>query len=353
MYKLNLVVLLCILSIGLKAKGLLGTGLEIAVSGDMLFEQSLNNDSSANEKLTMRGAELTLYSPIDHQFDGVLSAAAHDENGERLFELHELYVSSSKIIPRSNFRIGQFFLSLGRLNRFHQHDWPFTRAPKVHRVFFDDEGVYDSGLEYSFIFPTSHTFNLTVGITSGHTYGHSHTAGAKPNMPTHYLRFSSFFPSSSTNGFDVGLNYLGRVDAQKNDVKLMGIDLTGKWREARLIQFLLQSELWYKVEKNNDMTKQIGAYFFNDFSIGQFTSIGIRLDAFKDLTKKHSITNKKVNNINYGALTQLTYTSSEFAKIRLSFAHEFEREEGLTTSKDFRFQMQFIFILGSHPAHDF
>ena len=92
------------------------TGLQISLAGDMIYDQGLNSSSSANEKMTMRGAEMTFYAPLDHRFDGVLSAAAHDENGETIFELHELHLGSTKMIPRSRFKIGQFFLGVGRLN---------------------------------------------------------------------------------------------------------------------------------------------------------------------------------------------------------------------------------------------
>ena len=73
------------------------TGLEVSLAGDMIFDQGLNSNSDAEEKLTMRGAEIMFYAPIDHRFDGTLSAAAHDEAGETIFELHELFFSSSKI----------------------------------------------------------------------------------------------------------------------------------------------------------------------------------------------------------------------------------------------------------------
>lgn len=337
------------------AQGLMGTGLEIAVTGDMVYNQGFNDSSLADDKVTMRGAEFMMYAPIDYQFDGFLSAVAHDENGLTNFELHELYIASSRLVPRSYFRFGQFFLSIGRLNRFHQHDWPFTRAPKVHRTFFDDEGVFDTGFEYNYLLPTDRTYNLSVGITSGNTYGHSHTAGSKPKFPTHYARFSSFFPFSSTNGLEAGLNYLGRTDAQGNQMQIIGIDLTAKWRQARLIKNLIQSEFWYRSETdaNENKKEQAGLYFFNEYSTGQQTTAGYRLDVYKDLTKLNSITQKKINNISYGAIIQGTYISSEFAKIRATLSHEFDREEGKTLQKDTRFALQIFFIIGSHPAHDF
>ena len=356
MHNLNKLILTSfIIFINSHALALIGTGLELSVAGDIVYDQGLNESSLAEDKLTMRGAEFMFYAPIDHQFDGVLSAAAHDENGETVFELHELYIATSKLIPRSNLKVGQFFLGVGRLNRFHQHDWAFTRAPKVHRTFFAEEGVFDAGFEYNYLIPSSMNMNLTVGVTSGHRYGHSHTAGSKPKSPTHYTRLSSFLPFSTTNGMEFGLNYLGRTDAQDNQMMLAGIDLTGKWKEGKTLNYLLQSEIWYKSEKDidGDITEQVGLYVFNDFSTGAQTSVGFRLDAFKDLSKRNSLTGKKINNISYGALLQTTYTSSEFAKIRPTISHEFDREEGATTAKDTRLSLQFIFILGSHPAHEF
>ena len=135
------------------------------------------------------------------------------------------------------------------------------RAPKVHRTFFDEEGVFDSGLEYSAVIPTSQAINFTAGITSGYRFGHSHTAGSKPKMPTYYGRLSSFFPFSSTNGLDLGASYLGRTDAQSNKLGLVGMDLTLKRRKAKVLSYLLQAEGWYKTEldKDKDRSEQVGA----------------------------------------------------------------------------------------------
>ncbi|WP_372655760.1 hypothetical protein [Halobacteriovorax sp.] len=353
MFKFNFFLL--ILFFSLNSYALKYSDVEVSAAGDFLYEHGINKDSSATDKLIMRGVELSIYAPVDDRFNGVLTAAAHDENGETVVELHELYMSSFSLIPRSNIRVGQYFLSVGRLGRSHQHDWVFTRAPKFYRSFFGDEGLIDSGAEYSYMLPTDNIYNLIVGVTSGYKYGHSHTEGSKPKVPTHYARFSRFFEFSSTSGLDIGLSYLGRTDSQENDLKLAGIDLTAKWRKGRMTEYLLQSELWYKNELDisNELKEQVGMYVFNEFGLSVQNSFGLRLDAFKDLSKRNALTNRISNNISYGTLVQHTFTSSEFLKVRSTIAHEFDREEGLTTSKDTRATVQMIFILGSHPAHDF
>jgi len=214
----------------------LDSGLEIGLAGDLVYSQSLNSKSGADEKLRLRGAELVLYGPIDHVWEGRLSLAAHDEAGQTNFEVHELYVESHSLLPSTSVKIGQFFLGIGRLNRFHQHDWPFTTAPKVHRDFLDKEGVFDAGVETSTLLPTQQYLKLTLGLTSGYRYGHVHSSGTKPKVPTHYLRLNTFFPMRAASGVEWGASYLGRTNSQNEKNQLLEINLTAKWREGRILR---------------------------------------------------------------------------------------------------------------------
>ena len=46
-------------------------------------------------------------------------------------------------------------------------------------------------------------------------------------------------------------------------MQIIGIDLTAKWRQARLIKNLIQSEFWYRSETdaNENKKEQTGLYF--------------------------------------------------------------------------------------------
>lgn len=329
--------------------------IEMSLAADMVYSQGLSRDSNADDKLLMRGAEVSFYSPIDHQFDGIISMAAHDEAGETMFELHEMNISSSKIIERSNFKIGQFFLGIGKLNHTHQHDWSFTRAPIHHEIFFDREGTIDSGLEYDWLIPWSSISHLTLGVTSGHRWGHSHTAGSRPKAPTHYLRYGHFHPIGRTSGLEWGLNGVRRKDAQGVLSELLGLDVTFKLREGKIVRHKVLSETWFRhrEEDGKNNSEQLGSYVYYSYGMSEQYSIGHRLDAYRDLSLVNSLTQKKINNIRYNNSTDLTYYSSEFARIRGSLSHDFTREEGISKNRDTRFELQFVFILGSHPAHDF
>lgn len=331
------------------------SGLQISVAGDFLYSQSLNDSSTADDKLLMRGAELSFFAPIDHQFDGVLSAAAHEEAGETFFELHEMVLQSSKLVPRSFIKAGQFFLGVGKLNHHHQHDWSFTRAPYYHEVFFAKEGAIDTGLEYNWLLPTEESWNLTAAVTSGHRWGHSHTAGAKPKVPTHYMRLSTFLPFTRVNGLEMGGNYLGRKNSQSVHTQLFGFDLTAKWREGKLIRHKILHELWLQQSKapQQKRQEQLGGYLHYAYGLNEEWTLGSRGDFYKDLDKINSLNGKKLNNILYTFSPDLTYSSSEFAKIRTTFSHQFTRQEGSTVQRDTRFELQFVFIIGGHPAHEF
>ena len=203
--------------------------------------------------------------------------------------------------------------------------------------------------------PTNFYLDLTLGVTSGYRYGHSHSAGSKPKVPTHYLRLETFSEFSSNAGLQIGFNYLGRTDEQKNETIITGIDTVAKWRKGRKLNYLFQSEAWFRSTKdiNDAYTRQLGLYLFNQMGLSENLLLGLRIDSYKDLTLTNAISNQNINNITYGFSPEITWVSSEFLKLRTGLSHEFTRSEGVTTDRDTKVEFQMIFILGSHPAHSF
>ncbi len=109
---------------------LAGTGLQILGAGDIVGDFFSSNGAQNPNQIDIREVELGVFAPADYLFDGALIFAAHNENGSKIAEIHEAYIGSSRLIPNSRFRVGYYFLNIGRLNSFHRHDWPFTSAPK-------------------------------------------------------------------------------------------------------------------------------------------------------------------------------------------------------------------------------
>lgn len=334
--------------------------LNISAAADFVAPFSLDN--SKDSKSGIRAAEIMLFGPIDQVFDGVINAAGHTENGEFIFGLHEGYVGSSKLIPQSRFRIGKFFLNAGRLNQFHQHDWPFITAPKVHREFLSPgstlvqaEGAFDTGIEYSWLVPTQRFVEVTVGVTNNYCYGHCHEDGDRPPRPLYYVHPTTYFDFGTNKGMLVGATYLSRIDAAKTQTDLYGIEATYKSRQGKVLKWLLQSEFFVQTQSNPaaGRTEKAGFYIYPQYGIDQGLSFGMRIDGFSQTNLKFASNGEKRNDLDYAVVPTLTYKASEFSTVRLAYAHEVDTTEGVGDVRDRQVQLQFVYILGAHPAHDF
>jgi len=323
-----------------------GTGLDISASVDGAGQFG----PEGTNRLDVREAEFLLFAPVDHLFDGVLSFAAHTEADGLKAEVHEAYLGSTRLIPRSRFRIGQFFLGFGRLNQFHRHDWPFTTAPKVQSEFFADEAAKDTGIEYSWLTPLPFYLDLTIGITNGWVFGEADTLGTKPYFPTHYLRALTYFDLPGKGGLQTGLNYVGRKDDQGKSFTYLGLDATAKWREAKVIHFLVQSEFWLRLERPRDGldVDTLGFYLYPEYCLGDGWFAGLRFD-YLTVTKQPG----RVSNFQAALLPQITWRPSEFTTVRLGYTYRAQYEDTRYVGFERFVELQTVFILGAHPAHDF
>jgi hypothetical protein len=331
-----------------------GTGLKISAAVDTAGSFKANKESDANDRFDVREAEILLYAPVDHVFDGLMSAAAHREGGVSMFEVHEAYIGSTKLIPRSRFRLGQFFLGVGRLNRFHRHEWPFIFAPNVQQKFFGEEGALDSGVEYSFLAPLPFFLEITTGVTNGWTYGHSHNEGEKPRQPTHYGRIATYFSLPAEGGAQTGLNFLSRTTSKGDRMSLTGIDLVAKWRQGGVLTFLLQGEVWQRNlrPKNADEEKSIGAYLLPQYAVSSSLQVGVLLDYYTVLSMK-DITGEKIENSDSRISPTITYKASEFSSLRLAYEWSVAKQGNSPEKNSQSVQTQATFMIGAHPAHDF
>lgn len=315
----------------------------------------ISDQSSEDNKLDIRSAEVSFFGPLDPTFDANLNFAAHNEEGEFVAEVHEAYINSSKLIPSSRIKAGKFFLGVGRLNQFHQHDWSFISAPRVQREFFDSEGVADSGVEFSTLLPLESFWEITVGVTNGYTYGHSHDAGKKPQVPTHYIHPVNFIDFGDAGALQWGLNYLGRTDHQAEKTQLYGLDFVFKKTEGKTLSFLFQSEIWYrnKSAPGTDTVEEIGTYLYPQMALNEQWQAGVRLDLFSELSRRFVSDGSEQKNLNYVVVPTITFKNSEFSTFRLAYTRDTATFKGESDTTSQMLELQFIAILGAHPAHSF
>jgi hypothetical protein len=341
--------LLCFLTLNATAEQK-GTGLDISAAVDGVGQFG----PEGTNRIDAREAEFVLFAPVDHLFEGQVSFSAHTETTGAFAEVHEAFLSSSRLIPRSRFRVGQFFLGFGRLNQFHRHDWPFTTAPEVHSQFFAAEAAKDTGFEYSWLTPLPFYLDLTVGVTNGWVFGHAHTLGTKPLNPVHYLRALTYFDLPWKGGIQTGLNYVGRTNDRGNGFTYLGLDATAKWREAQVMKFLLQAEFWLRLERPKAGTPvdTFGFYLYPEYGLGEGFSAGLRFD-YLSVTSLKFATGGKTPNFQAALVPQITWKPSEFSTIRLSYTYRADYSVDRYVGYGRFLELQTVFILGAHPAHDF
>jgi hypothetical protein len=310
-------------------------------------------DESSNNRALLRGAELALYGPIDHLFDGAVFIGSDEEDGEIKLAIEEAFLSTSKLIPQSRLRAGKFLLNIGRLNTYHQHDWPFITAPRMFREFISPgatalvaEGAKDAGLEYTWLVPVDRFFEITLGAVNGYCWGGCATPNQRPPHPTFYIHPSTFFEFGTGKGLLLGATYLKRSDATKLTTDLMGIDVTFKQREGKTLKWLVQSEVYYQEQNQRATSTQRagGVYVFPEYGLDAQWSIGLRGDYYKQMKSNGEKT--------WAAVPAITLRPSEFSTWRLAYSHEITDRTG-DDLKDRQIQLQFTYHLGAHPAHDF
>lgn len=326
--------------------------IQTSFAADTLLQSS--DENTDQNKLFLRSAEMSVSGQINTFLTGHLSLAAHEEKGSYLVDLHEGYMAFSGLIPNSNFRIGRFFLNIGKLNTSHQHDWSFTNAPKVHRVFLDQEGVADLGAEYTWLAPTQSYISLTAGLTQGYTWGHTHDAGKRPQVPVHYIHPQIYWLNNPKGGLLTGVTYLGRTDHSNNKYTLIGLDNTYKQRVGKIVDWLIAAEIWFQNQINTlgIKTDQVGGYLFLEKNLTETWFLGLRFDGFSNLSQTF-VSGPKQNNLDYDTTTQITARFSEYTLLRMSYTYKVQSDQGETDLNENYLAAQLILIMGDHPSHDF
>ncbi len=365
--------------------------LDIMVAMDSVLEWDTDNPKSTKRQYFIRTGELGVYSAIDHLANGVFTFAAHNENGELFTEVHEAYfLFPATLIPRTNIRLGRMFLDVGRLNSIHQHDWNFTTPPIVHNELLDYEGLLDTGIEFSYLFPWSFWQELSVGIFNGKTFGHAHGEGKIKQNPLYTLHLKHFFPLTEYMGTEFGFSYLRwHPDTNPNRWNHQyGFDFYLKYKKGKYKSFIYQTEIWYRESKErikerwkyffkeNNALKTIedfvsalefnppkkykirernsGIYQFIEYQILEQWFIGYRYDYYYIPSKEkiNEFTLQKEfqkNGLEENSLI-ITYKPSEFSYFRIHGSSTIDFETG---RRIWQYYFQAVFILGLHPAHKY
>ncbi|XDD55356.1 hypothetical protein AB3N62_05985 [Leptospira sp. WS4.C2] len=324
-----------------------------------------------DNQLDIRTAEFGFNGAVDQWMRANFIGAAHGENGKYLFEVHEAWVQFPFLPFNTSLKAGQMFIDVGRLNKIHAHDRAFTMTPIVHEKFIGWESAIDTGAEFSILFPWKViTQELVLGATNGRKWGHSHDGGVQKNNPLMYAHLKHFYYFGNNWGTQFGFSGIRfePTTERKNQRLLYGVDAVLRWNRSNLSEIILMGEGWYQQEvfpsnldpvtfqKSKAPSKdQWGAYAFLDFKFHQLWSVGVRYDYFTDKSLVDQNGDPAKNAIEAQSL-QMTFHSSEFGKVRGSVERRYIQDFSRTSQeevREYRFYIQTVAVLGSHPAHSY
>jgi hypothetical protein len=214
------------------------------------------------------------------------------------------------------------------------------------RIFNSEEGVIDRGAEFSTLLDLPFYLDLSIGLTMGNEFGHSHERQMLAKTPTHYMRIATFYNLANTN-ISNSLSYLGRTSSEQAKLQIWTVDLLAKKRIARRVSWLTQAEAAYKTTKIKfgESTTEFSAYIYQQYGLNQQWSFGLRGDFASILSSK--------KNHEWAGEANINYQPSEFSRLRLGYIHYQKRSEIEGNSSNGRLLVQTTFILGAHPSHDF
>ncbi len=361
--------------------------LDMLVAADLVGKWDQEKVPTTNRQFRPREVEIGFFASIDHLGEGTLMAAAHNENGEVFFELHEAFFQFNRtFIPNTSIKLGHFFYDVGRLNGIHRHDWSFTQAPVVHEELLDEEAVSDAGIEFKILMPWDFWQELVIGVFNGSFFGHTHSEGLTKANPLYTLHLKQFFPFWKTWGTQFGFSYLRwhPTENKRRVTHQSGIDLLVKWKKGKLRSFQWLSEVWYRETRQTrrdilenpapPVETRVGAYTFLEYQFHKEWYAGVRFDYFTDPNFRGTF-GYTIPNGTEAQSFMITWRPSEFAYYRVTLENKVDLSEDTNPIADFilnsRTQQSIVsnllqkkngkstlqlyfqadFILGMHPPH--
>lgn len=331
----------------------------------------------ASSGLALGESEIALDSNIDEMFHGW--ATLSFEGGEANVE--EAFINTLELPSGFSAKFGRFFSDIGYQNHQHAHAWEFADAPLVYRAMFANQ-LGDDGLQLKWIAPT----DLLVEVGGELLRGDAFPAGGDErngiNTYTGFLHVGGDYGPSSS--YRVGLS---QIHAKSNDRRtgddietsftgksdITGLDFVYKWApngNPVYRNFVFQTEYFYRKEDGLVISDPDGAADTSGYNghqdgfyvqgIYQFMPkwrFGVRYDqlnANNDVGNPVAGTSLETLADDGGTpkrwSAMVDWSNSEFSRLRLQYNRDESRPDGVT---DNQLLLQYIFAMGSHPAHQF
>jgi hypothetical protein len=317
-----------------------------------------DDPSVSRQGFGLQEIELAAQSAIDPYFEGAVFLTIPNLAG---LEVEEAYLVTTSLPLNLQLKMGTFRSQFGRNNTQHLHVQFFTRRPLMTALLFGEDGLRGPGAQASVLLPLPWFATLYVeafsiaapdDLVGLSTFG----GGARltpPNL-TYTAELEQFFELAESHSLLVGLNFAtGRsVDcltaapcAEGPRSYFYGADLYYKWKPANVAQsyvsFQWTTEFYERTLADGGPTEGAG-YSEAVVQIDRRFFLGGRFD-LTGLPSGQDVPRR------YGGAGSLTFTPSEFSRLRL-YVQELGGPGVAATTVGF---LQVEYAMGAHGAHPF
>lgn len=342
----------------------------------------LGNESGLRSAgLSIDETELAIESNIDDLFHGWATISLANENGDTKVNVEEAYINTLTLPYGLAAKGGRFYSDIGYLNRIHSHAWDFADQPLVYRAFLSNQYA-DDGVQLKWVAPLDTFVEIGAELARGGAFpgGGDYRSG----VPSKSVFVHTGDDLNASSSYRAGLSYLRIDDDNRHtgeDVQTNFSGHTGtaiadfvwKWApngNPTIHNAVVSAEYFYRTERGtlvyDPATQAIDSDYHGHQSgfyvqgVYQFVPrwrVGLRYDR---LQSSNAVSNPAPGT----ALETLAdsrrhpqretvmvdWSHSEFSRIRVQYNRDDSRPSGKTDNQVF---IQYIFALGSHPAHQF
>ncbi len=326
----------------------------------------------ADNRFTLREAEIDMRVPVDPYADAVLITALEQEaSGKFNVGIEEGYVNIKKFpfVDRTplglRLKVGRFRPAFGKINILHTHDLPQTLRPLPVQEFLGPEGFAQNGASANFYIPTpwdeKASVDLTFEILGGGEIALSPDIAARNSYLGHLRWFRTFRDSHNLELGWSSYYHPGSGASRQGD--LHGFDMTYRWKPLRRGEwhsFLLGTEFMFtrraypEAAETPDVARALdgiapgsgrplGYTVYGQWQFDRRTYAGLRWDR-TDVLYNPGLQRR-------GITPYLSYYFSEFLRFRLNYEHRWS--DLFTENKRNSFYAELNWIFGAHPPEPY